>query len=61
MAAFLVSKRDGRREEFNRSKIFEGVRLACLNRQVSIEEIEELVDSVAVERGPDGDFRTSYR
>ena len=49
MAAFLVSKRDGRREEFNRSKIFEGVRLACLNRQVSIEEIEELVDSVAAE------------
>ncbi len=49
MATFLVSKRDGRREEFNRSKIFEGARLACMNRQVSIEEIEELVDSVTAE------------
>ncbi len=47
MATFLVSKRDGRREEFNRSKIFEGVRLACLNREVSVAEIEELVESVA--------------
>ena len=47
MAAFLVGKRDGRREEFNRSKIFEGVRLACLNREISMEEIEELVDSVS--------------
>jgi transcriptional repressor NrdR len=49
MAAFLVRKRDNRREEFNRSKIFEGVRLACLNRPVAVEDIEELVDSVSSE------------
>ena len=49
MARFLVRKRDNRREEFNRSKIFEGVRLACLNRPVAVEAIEELVDSVSSE------------
>lgn len=42
----LVIKRDGRREQFDRRKVFEGVRRACHKRPVSVEQIEELVDRV---------------
>lgn len=49
LAKLLVIKRDGKREEFNRAKIFEGVRLACLNRPVPAERIEGLVDGVTNE------------
>ena len=39
----LVIKRDGRREQFDRRKVFEGVRRACHKRPVSVEQIEDLV------------------
>ncbi len=42
----LVVKRDGSREEWNRSKLLEGVRLACTKRPVSSARIEDLVDEV---------------
>ncbi len=42
----LVVKRDGTREEWNRAKLLEGVRLACKKRPVSSDRIEELVDDV---------------
>lgn len=42
----LVVKRDGRREQFDRRKVFEGVRRACHKRPVSIEQMEELVSRV---------------
>jgi transcriptional repressor NrdR len=42
----LVIKRDGRREEFDRRKLFEGVRKACHKRPVSVEQIEDLVSRV---------------
>ena len=41
-----VIKRDGRREEFNRDKILDGVKKACQKRPISIELIEGLVDRV---------------
>lgn len=41
-----VIKRDGRREEFNRDKILEGVKKACQKRPISIEQIEGLIDRV---------------
>ena len=41
-----VIKRDGRREEFNRDKILEGVKKACQKRPISIDKIEELIDRV---------------
>ncbi|MBI4382787.1 MAG: transcriptional repressor NrdR [Nitrospinae bacterium] len=41
-----VIKRDGRREDFNRDKILEGVKKACQKRPISIEQIEGLVDRV---------------
>jgi transcriptional repressor NrdR len=45
----LVVKRDGRREEFDHRKLFEGVLKACHKRPISVEEIEELVAGVETE------------
>jgi transcriptional repressor NrdR len=42
----FVVKKDGRREEFNRKKILDGVEKACQKRPISVEEIEALVDRV---------------
>lgn len=42
----LVVKKDGRREEFNRAKVLDGVRKACAKRPVSPQQMEELVDGV---------------
>jgi len=42
----FVVKKDGRREEFSREKILDGVKKACQKRPVSIEKIEALVDRV---------------
>ena len=42
----FVVKKDGRREEFNREKILDGVKKACQKRPISIENIEALVDRV---------------
>lgn len=44
--SLLVVKRDGRREPFDRQKLFEGIRRACTKRPVSSERIEELVGSI---------------
>lgn len=42
----LVVKRDGRREPFDRQKLFEGIRRACAKRPVSTEIIEQMVTSI---------------
>lgn len=42
----FVVKKDGRREEFNREKILDGVKKACQKRPVSVEKVEALVDRV---------------
>jgi transcriptional repressor NrdR len=42
----FVVKKDGRREEFNREKILDGVKKACQKRPISVEEMEALVDRV---------------
>ena len=47
--SLLVVKRDGRREEFDRRKLFEGIRKACHKRPVSVEQIEDLVNRVEAE------------
>lgn len=41
-----VVKRDGRREEMNRSKLVGGIERACEKRPVSREQIEKMVDSI---------------
>ena len=48
-APLLVSKRDGRREEFSRDKMIAGLRLACAKRPVTAAAIEGLVDDIETE------------
>ncbi|MCJ2542507.1 transcriptional regulator NrdR [Thermostichus vulcanus] len=42
----MVIKRDGSRESFNRSKILQGVMRACQKTQVSVKQMEELVNEI---------------
>jgi transcriptional repressor NrdR len=42
----MVSKRDGRREDFSREKLAEGIQKACQKRPVSQEQIENLVEEI---------------
>ena len=46
---FLVVKKDGSREQFDRSKILAGILRACEKRPVSSETIEGTVDSIEAE------------
>ncbi len=45
-ASIMVVKRDGRREEFDREKLYEGVRRACAKRPISTEALDQLVDQI---------------
>lgn len=47
-AALLVIKRDGRREEFDRSKLLAGIRLACAKRSLPTGSIEKVVDDIEI-------------
>jgi len=42
----LIIKKDGRREEYNRVKLVQGISKACEKRPISIETINSLVDKV---------------
>ena len=42
----LIVKKDGRREPFNRLKIFNGLRRACEKRPISIDLIEKIVNRI---------------
>jgi transcriptional repressor NrdR len=48
-AALMVSKQDGRREEFNREKLIVGIRKACTKRPISSRTIEKMVEDVEAE------------
>jgi transcriptional repressor NrdR len=43
---YMVVKRDGRREKFDRQKILEGMLRACQKRPVAMAKLAELVDEV---------------
>jgi transcriptional repressor NrdR len=45
----LIIKKDGRRESYQRSKIYEGIKKACEKRPVSIDAIENFLDSLEQE------------
>jgi transcriptional repressor NrdR len=51
---FVVVKKDGRRESFDREKILRGILVACEKRPVALEDIERLVEEVERE------LRSSY-
>ena len=42
----LVVKRGGRREQFSRDKVLEGIKISCAKRPVSAESIERLANQV---------------
>ncbi len=43
---FMVVKRDGRREKFERQKVLEGLLKACQKRPVGVARLAEVVDAV---------------
>lgn len=43
---FMVIKRGGQREAFDRSKVLRGIMRACEKRPVSPQQLEEMVDTV---------------
>ncbi len=46
LATPLIIKQDGTREEFNREKLTQGIRIACTKRPVSAADIERLVGEI---------------
>ena len=46
MGNFLVVKKDGARERFNRDKILKGLIKACEKRPIEMNDIEKVVDEV---------------
>jgi transcriptional repressor NrdR len=47
--ALMVSKRDSRREEFNREKLVTGIRKACTKRPIPSRTIEKMVEDIETE------------
>jgi transcriptional repressor NrdR len=45
----FIVKRDGRREEFSKEKLFSGVKKACQKRPISPKAIEDLVEKIVNE------------
>jgi transcriptional repressor NrdR len=45
----MVLKRDGRREEFSKEKLFAGLKKACQKRPISSKVIEDLVERIVNE------------
>ncbi|MBW2003669.1 MAG: transcriptional repressor NrdR [Deltaproteobacteria bacterium] len=43
----MVVKKDGRREPFNNEKIRVGIQMACQKRPISVNKIDDFVDSLA--------------
>ena len=42
----IIVKKDGRREDFNREKVLSGIKKACEKRAISINLIEDTVDTI---------------
>jgi len=42
----LIIKRSGTREQFNREKLLEGIKISCAKRPVSAEDINHLVSEI---------------
>lgn len=57
---YMVVKKDGGREKFDRSKILSGLLKACEKRPVSLTQLEKIVEQVesAVQENPDRELDT---
>ena len=49
MPALMVVKKDGRRQRFDRAKLWASIQTACTKRPISAETIERLVDGIETE------------
>ena len=58
---FLVVKKGGEREPFNREKIIKGITRACEKRPVSMDEIEKLVTDIEKELRDSNDREVSSK
>ena len=58
---YMVVKRDGRRERFDRQKVLEGLLRACEKRPVPVAKLAEVVDMVesALAENPDREMSTA--
>lgn len=58
---YMVVKRDGRREKFDRQKVLEGLLKACEKRPVAMAKLAEVVDEIEskVAASPDREMATS--
>ena len=58
---YMVVKRDGRREKFDRQKVLEGLMKACEKRPVGMAKLAEVVDAVEsmLADSPDREVSTS--
>lgn len=45
----IIIKRNGSREKFDRKKVFDGLLKACEKRSISLDEIENMADSIESE------------
>ncbi len=45
----IIIKRNGSREKFDRKKVFDGLLRACEKRSISLDEIENMADSIESE------------
>jgi len=48
LATPLLVKQDGTREEFDRDKLMQGIRIACAKRAVSAADIDRLIGEIEV-------------
>ena len=56
---YMVVKRDGRREKFDRQKVLEGLLKACQKRPVAMAKLAEVVDEVESSLGDNQDREVS--
>ncbi len=61
LAAPLIVKQDGTREEFDRQKLERGIRISCAKRPVSAEDIERLIGQVEADLQKMGKAEVSSR
>ena len=60
-APYMVIKKDGRREPFDRQKILRGLLKACEKRPISVSTLEEIIDTVEqkLQERPEREIPTS--
>ncbi|MCP4671610.1 MAG: transcriptional repressor NrdR, partial [Desulfobacula sp.] len=57
----IIVKKDGRREDFIRKKVLAGIKKACEKRAISINLIEETVDTIERELRETNEFEISSK